>query len=399
MRLGWGAVLLIMILFFPEAKADRLSLLENKFLELESAQKDLALKQQEVVVLPSDQSGPIHSFFKDELFIGGFFETGYEMIVGPNTPFQAAEVESLLGLNISATFSDQLRLSSQFLTGLNIHIAHEHYDPLTSNIGFSNQRIMSGYVYGALIPQGYLEYRMSDHFLIQGGMGYVPFGYSYQQREPVLFERRGGPQMIRTNPLVNPLWAGVNFQGIYALEITGGNWGYNLYSFSPVEDPQYPGVGGRIWWARKNEDFKFGMSTQVGKLGVVTSEALGADLQMKMKPFMVTSEFVHTFVHSDDDPWSIYIEPSMMIVREIVLLYVFADYADSPLNQAVFGNKSGTTNPYKKWEYGVGVNWLPTSYVRLRLGLTYNDYVGGSMQASGQDRNYVSADVSAGVTF
>jgi len=388
------------VAFCPEANADRWSSLNDRVAALEASQQALVKKQEEMVQPPTEELGPVHSFFNDELFIGGFFEPGYEIIVGPNTSLQSAEVESLLGLNISATFSDQLHFSSQFLSGLNIHLSHERYDPLTSSIGFSNQRIMSGYVYGALIAQGYLEYRMSDHFLIQGGMGYVPFGYAYQQREPVLFERRGGPQMIRTSPLVSPLWAGFNLQGNYTLPSTAGAWGYNFYSYSPVENPQFPGLGARLWWASQNENLKLGTSTQIGKLGVITSEALGGDLEFKMKPFVLTSEYVHTFVHSNDDPWSVYIEPSLMIVREIVLVYVFADYADNPLNQPIFGAaRPGMIEPYMKWEYGAGVNWLPTSYVRLRLGLTYNDYVGSNSRLNGQDRNYIGTDFSAGVTF
>lgn len=205
--------------------------------------------------------------------------------------------------------------------------------------------------------------------------------------------------MLRTNPLVTTLWSGINLQGEYALPPSSGKWGYNLYSFSPESNPEHPGAGGRVWWSQKNESLKVGLSTQVSKLGPLTAEVLGGDLEIRAKPFAVISEYAHGYTHSSVDPWSIYVEPSLMIYQEVVRLYLFADYADSPYNKTGSEVAGAFLDPYKQWEYGTGVNWLPTSYVRLRLGLTYHDYVGGTAVINGQNRNYYGIDVSAGVTF
>ena len=79
------------------------------------------------------------------------------------------------------------------------------------------------------------------------------------------------------------------------------------------------------------------------------------------------------------------------------ILYAFADYLDHPNNLT---NLTATLpDPYRKWELGGGVNWLPTSFTRYRLGFTVAEYVGDTAVIAASDRDYWSLDLSAGVAF
>jgi len=49
-------------------------------------------------------------------------------------------------------------------------------------------------------------------------------------------------------------------------------------------------------------------------------------------------------------------------------------------------------------EQGAGINWLPTSYTRLRVGFTYHNYVDEDPTFK-NERDYYTVDLSAGVAF
>jgi hypothetical protein len=124
---------------------------------------------------------------------------------------------------------------------------------------------------------------------------------------------------------------------------------------------------------------------------------VGADLRFKLPRMILTSEHVRHFSKSANS-WTGYIEPSFYIYREELLLYTFVDYADAETNLTGSG-KTAISDPYKKYEYGAGLNWLPTSYTRFRLGFSINDYVGNTARIQGQSRNYIALDTSAGIAF
>ena len=92
-----------------------------------------------------------------------------------------------------------------------IPLQNEHNDPRAASLHLPSRREFGPYAYGSILTQGYLEYDLTDSVHAQTGMGYVPFGVAFQQREPVLFIRRGGPQVLRMTNLVSPLWSGVRF--------------------------------------------------------------------------------------------------------------------------------------------------------------------------------------------
>ena len=346
-------------------------------------------KQQSDILFESSQSGShVYSFLKDGLTLGGFFESSYTLLQGPGTKFQATNSTNLLGLNLAAEFSNDLHFVSQFVTGLSIPLQNSHNDPRAA----IKRREYSGVGFGAVLTQGFLEYSVNDHTHVQFGFGYVPFGFAAQQREIVLFVRRSGPQILRTTELLSPLWSGFNFRQRFN---SGSKvWGYNIYTFTRFEDPKIPGVGGRTWWTSNEERFMTGLSLQTAKYRGEIEEVVGADVKIRFSNFVITSEYARHLSDHMKDPWSAYIEPGYFIYQEEILLYTFVDYSESTLN------KTGTlSDPYHKFEFGGGVNWLPTSYTRLRLGLTYNDYVHDRAVVQGQNRDYASVDLSVGVAF
>lgn len=365
-------------LCFADEKIDMLT----KRIEL------LEKKQSEILLESSQEGSHVFSFLKDGLTLGGFFESSYNLIQGPDTKFQATNSTNLLGLNLAAEFSSNLHFASQFVTGLSVPLQNSHNDPRAA----IKRREYTGAAFGAVLTQGFLEYAINDHTNVQFGFGYVPFGFAAQQREIVLFVRRGGPQILRTTELLSPLWSGFHLRQRFN---SGSKvWGYNIYTFTRYEDPKIPGVGGRGWWTSNEETFMTGLSVQTAKYRGEIEEVVGADLRIRFSNFLITSEYARHLSDHIKDPWSAYLEPGYFIYQEEILLYTFVDYSQSSLNRT-----GALSDPYHKFELGAGINWLPTSYTRLRLGLTYNNYVHDRAVIQGQNRDYGSLDLSAGVAF
>lgn len=355
----------------------------------------LERKQEDLLLQTLEPRSNVHSFLNDNLTFGGFFESGLAAWSGPDTDLQAANTSNILGINLSADFRPNIRFVSQFLVGLLYPPQNLHNDPRAASLGLPESREANTPFFSALLSQGFIEYSKDRSFNIQGGIGYVPFGHAAQQRELVLFVRRGGPQLLRTANIFSPLWNGIHVYGSF--NQNENDWGYDAYTFIPNFYPKGLGVGGRLWWRSEDDVTVLGLSSQVGKSEFETFEVVGADINFDLGKYRLHTEYMRR-VSEMDDPWSFYIEPSIYIYEEEVLLYLFADYAQSSLNETGTGSNA-LSDPYEKWEYGAGLNWLPTSFTRFRLGLTYNDYIGSRDQVEGQERDYLSVDLSAGVAF
>lgn len=364
---------------------DKLDLLTKRIEELERQQEDLFYQGIE-------NNSKVNSFLKDNLTIGGFFEPSYTILSGPDTNFQAANSTNLLGLNFAAEYSDKLRFVSQLITGISIPLQNQHNDPRAVLRGQSARREFGAVNFGAILTQGYLDYIINAETKFQAGQGYVPFGFAAQQREIVLFVRRGGPQILRTTELFAPLWSGFHF--FQHFNVGKNQWGYNFYSFTRFEDAKLPGIGARSWWSSDSEKMTTGLSFQSAKYHGGIDQILGYDLKIKHNDFLITTEVARHFT-GGVDPWSAYIEPSYFLSKEEFQLYTFVDYSRSPFNKT-----AGTiSDPFSKIEFGAGINWLPTSYTRLRLGITQNDYIHEQTIVIGQNRDYKIIDISAGVAF
>lgn len=360
--------------------------------ELGRKVEELERQQAEILSNMSEKKPQMNTFLNDSLTFGGFFEPGYTIIAGKDTAAQAATA-NILAFNLAADYKSNFRFAAQTLSALGVGLQNPHNDPRAASATVSGERKYTTAVFATTLVQGYVEYQKRREFNIQMGLGYVPFNYSFQERELILFHRRGGPQMLRSSgQIISALWEGVHIHGSFST--AKNSWGYNVYTFSSPEKLNTLGGGGRIWWASPNENVVAGLSTQTTKGLNENHETVGADLKVESFPWIVRSEFFQTF-SKDEDPWSVYVEPGVYMFDEEFLFFVFGDFLNNPVNK---------TNPtlldkYKRWEYGGGLNWLPTSYTRFRLGVTYLDYVGNQSIIEGQQRDFWSFDLSAGVAF
>ena len=337
----------------------------------------------------------VKSYLNTKLQIGGFYETAITGITESDANPQVAANSNTLGLNIGAEFSDNLRFASQFINFLNINFSNQHGDPRAVNFSLPGRAEFGTYNFNTLLTQAYLEWGSSEAFNIQVGTGYVPFGITLQQLELVLFVRRNGPQIVNETSIVFPLWQGIHIHGL--LPIKNTRVGYNVYTFSPVSNTKVLGGGGRVWWKSNDDKVSAGLSTQVKKVSDDTVKTVGADFKIRADRLTLTTEFAQNY-GMNEQPWTIYIEPDFQLKNETIILYTFVDYLSKPNNRTGTGATS-LADPFAKFQYGGGVNWLPTSYTRFRTGVTLNQYTGSNALAFGQTRNYVSYDLSAGVAF
>lgn len=365
---------------------------ESDIQALKKRIEDLEKQQEQLLVSSSEPKNTVSSFLNNNLTFGGYFDGGYNFISGPDTDTQFVNSSNAIGLNFSADIGNKYRFVGQLVNVLTIPLLNPHNDPTTS----PKERTYGSYVPLSVITQGYLEYNFSRLFNLQGGVGFTPFGFALQLREPVLYVRRGGPQITRLN-LVTPLWSGLHLYGSKSMGEKVA--GYDIYTFTPTTvDSQFAGLGARAWMSSDEDRIISGISGQIGKNDDDTFKLLGADARFDFHPFQIRSEFIQQFSSEEGDNWSAYLEPGYFIYQEEILLYISGDYFYGPTNRS--GSPiSGPLDPIQKWEYSMGVNWLPTSFTRIRFGLTYNDYIGNRQNVQGQNRDYLGIDLSAGVAF
>lgn len=349
---------------------------------LEEQQTELKLKH-------SEERPVVYSFLKNSIYFGGFFEMGYLTYQGPDTDLKSFNQFNFLGINLAANFGNKLKFVSQVINGFGHGITNEHHNPRQT----PTERTVAAPSLLSNLSQAYIEYAQAPFFNIQAGIGYVPFGYAAQQRERVLFIRRGGPQILRTNRLLTLLWNGVNIHGSFK---SSGLVGYNIYSFQDQVQPSVPGLGGRLWWKSSDDRVTAGVSTQWIKKKTDVNNVVGADLRMSMNPVLITTEFVQNFT-DEESPWSAYIEPGVFVADEEFLLFLYGDYLYNSLNRT--SSVGGGRDPFTRFEYGLGMNWLPTSYTRFRATVGKFDYLYKTSVIDGQDRDIYILDLSAGVSF
>jgi hypothetical protein len=356
--------------------------------------EDLEKQQSDFLFQTEERESKVNSFLKTNLTLGGFFEPAFEVIDGEDTHLQATNSSNLLGLNIAAEFTPQFKFVSQAITGLTFPLQNRHNDPRGPTVGLPVSREFKGASFGAVLTQGYVNYTFDENYTLLFGIGYVPFGYYAQQREPVLFIRRAGPQILRTSDLFSPLWNGFNLQTRF--DKGSSSWGYNFYSFNRLEDVKRPGLGARTWWQTPDDAFTAGLSYQTAKFNSEMENIVGADFRAVLNHFIFTTEYIR-HVKDGADVWSYYFEPSIFVYNEDTLFYVFFDYANNPSNRTG-ASTTKLDDPVTIIEQGAGINWLPTSYTRFRVGFTYHNYV-NEVQATSSERDYYTVDLSAGVAF
>ncbi|AZZ35727.1 hypothetical protein CIK05_02565 [Bdellovibrio sp. qaytius] len=340
--------------------------------------------------------GRMSPFLSESISFGGFFEGGITNIYGDDMKNQTTTNSQGLGINLTAIFSDKIRFVTQTLTVLAVPLRNPHNNPSVTPFP---QRKFAGTAIASTVTQGYLEMSQNDFFNFQMGLGYVPFGYIFQQRELALFHKRGGPQMLGYADgvnvgIVSALWTGVHISG--RLPFSPKRMGYNFYTFTTDTDVTELGTGGRLWWA-ENENFTLGFSLQAGPQ--VDSHYLtrGIDVDVKYDRYGFIAEYAYSDYSAGKlDAESYYIEPYMKFADGHWLVYVATDYLNVPARIDPF---TKAADPITVWEHSVGVNWLPLQNVRLRLGYVKYDYVGETAIIKGQKRDWNSIDFSTGIAF
>ena len=364
--------------------------IEKRLLELENQQREFEQWYSEYYLQSKNRVSP---FLGEKISIGGFFETSMTHNEGPDTESQTVADSHALGINIAADFNDRLRFVSQYLAVLSYSFLNPNNNPgLTQP-----ERTFGSVSFLSLVAQAYIEYRQNEAFNLQMGLGYAPFGVAFQQREPVLFKRFNGPQMLsaasaKSVGLAFPLWMGLHLQGIFPMQ--NGRSGYDLYTFSPSTDPEGLGGGSRLWWSN-SQNFTIGVSAQTAEQLDSSYYSYGTDVNLEFEKWGLVSEYAKSVTSGDaPDIESYYVEPYINLVQGQWLIYAVADYIN---NQ---GNAVGAVaDPYEVWEFGGGVNWLPIPNARFRLGALTHDYQKNTDTINGQRRDYFSIDFSMGAAF
>ncbi|AZZ35512.1 hypothetical protein CIK05_01410 [Bdellovibrio sp. qaytius] len=241
------------------ATDDGIEDMQQRISDLEQRQKDMNEWYENFYLLGK---GRITPFLGDSMSFGGFFESAVTHLYGPDMETQTSGNIHTLGLNIAAQFNEKTRFVTQTLTRLVIPVRNLNNNPNLT----PSKRGFTGYLFFSIVAQGYLEYRYSDFFIIQSGLGYTPFGIAAQQREPELFRLRGGSQVIAyddgdTIGIFSPLWTGLHISGVLPVN---RNLGYDAYTFTPVNKVSTLGVGGRLWY-KASDNVKVGTSVQSGE--------------------------------------------------------------------------------------------------------------------------------------
>lgn len=365
--------------------------IEQRIIELEQRQKDMNTWYENFYLLGK---GRVTTFLGGSISIGGFFETAVTHLYGPDMETQTSGNIHTLGLNLAAQFNEKTKFVTQTLTRLVVPLRNLNNNPNLT----PSQRGFVGYNFFSIVAQGYLEYRMSDFFIVQSGLGYTPFGIASQQREPQLFRLRGGSQIIAyddgdTIGIVSPLWTGLHFYGVLPVN---RNLGYDLYTFTPVNKVSTLGVGGRLWY-KASENATLGTSVQSGEQAKGYFFSHGFDVDLKYNEYGFVSEYGYAKNSGDVlDAEFYYFEPYFKFAEDRWLFFINAEYIDTLERTDVF---TRLPDPVKKWQYGGGFNWLPIPNARLRLTYLYHDYLDETDMISGQERDYNTIDFSTAVAF
>ncbi|MES2964421.1 MAG: hypothetical protein V4760_11050 [Bdellovibrionota bacterium] len=371
----------------PSPTEERLRILEKKLKELEQ-------REVEVFDRSVEERGRVKTFLNDSIAFGGFFESAVTGVTGVDTTPQVSAHSNTLGLNITAQFNERTRFVSQLLAGL----AYTFPNPHNDSRGTPAQRQFGSPFAAALVAQAYSEMTFSDSYILQFGLGYVPFGTAFQQREPVLFRRRGGPTMLQSGSassvgIAHPLWMGVNVHGSKAF--TSSRVGYSAYTHSPTTDTKTLGLGGRVW-STISDDTTYGFSVQNGSMTGGSYTSMGVDFDRHAPWGGFVAEYAKN-TRSDGTKLaeSYYVEPYIHLDDSKVVAFVAADHLDNPFNTTA----PALSDPIKKWVYGGGLNWLPIPFARFRLGYFQHRYEGSTATSGAQKRDFETYEISSGIAF
>lgn len=374
--------------------ASSVSAAETTEERLERLEKTLA----EMTSKTYSRQGTLQSYLAESLYLGGFFENSITSIWGPDTPSQVVADSHRLGLNISADLHPRFRLVTQTSFGFSYAFRNEHNNPNHGSSIIPLQRAFDDVTFGSLLSQAFGEYDLGSKLKIQMGMGFTPFGRAYQVRDPVLFLKRRGPQIIRTSGvnrvvIADPFWKGFNILGSFDDK---QQYQYNLYTTSPLDHSGKLGGGARFSW-NPNSHLTMGASTQNGHQMDKSFLSYGGDISWTGKCFGIYAEWAR--LESDfGDNESYYAQVFVKTFEQSLVFFIDSDYLKNSLGQTTVGS-AAVNDPYIKREHTVGVNYYFYPNIKVRLDLIFHDYIGDRAVVSGQNRDYYSGSLSSGISF
>ena len=373
------------------ASAQKIEDLQSRLRQLEEQQQKLDDWYLNFYMLGKSRVSP---FSKNQLTIGGYFDTSISRLSGPDMKTQTSGNNHSFGLNISAELSEKITFAAQTQTVIIAPLLNAHNNPNLT----PPQRQFAGIGAGALVTQGYLEYRPSDIFNIQSGIGYIPFGLAYSQRELVLFHQRNGPQVIQNDDgynimVASALWIGLHVYGRFPVTKP---MGYNLYTLTPGSNVKSVGFGGR-YWVKENEMIAAGFSFQYGERQQGSYLTHGFDIDLRYRNFGLLAEYITTENSGiGKDAIAYYAEPYLKFKDGRWLVFISGEYLRS-LEQVDVATL--TPDAFEKMHHGAGVNWIPLPQVRLRLCYLKHDYLHDTDSVNGQKRDYETFEFSTALAF
>lgn len=372
-----------------QVTADEVRVLKKKVELLEKSLSSLVVKSY-------DSNGRVQSFLAESLSLGGYFENSIQSIWGENTSTQTVADAHRMGINVAADLGKRFRFVGQYSAGFNYPLRNEHNNPASGSQILPPQRTYQEVTFGSLLSQGYGEYAFNENWMIQMGMGYTPFGYAFQLREPVLFIRRGGPQLIRTQGIANiiiadPFWKGLHVKGRVLEQV-----GINLYTTTSLGHDGKMGGGARLFW-ELDDGMILGASTQTGRQSGVQYWSYGFDAVFDFRYGGFKFEIANN-KSSLGEPVSYYFQPYIRLLQRKLTLHLDFDYLKNELGLTTLGSSS-VADPYIKWEYGIGFNYQFLPNVKIRMGYILHDYTGVRSLVNTQNRDYQSLNISSGISF
>lgn len=361
-------------------------------------QDEIKLLREQVAEIQTQQarmSQSTQTLLARSLSLGGFFENSATELWGAATPTQFIADHHRLGINLNAELNDNFRLVTQVAYGFTYSLQNEHNNTAHSSSSIPLQREYGSLSSGVLLSQAYAEYSTSNRFRIMSGMGYSPFGYAFQVREPILFMKRRGPQLLRTNGVLgvviaDPFWEGVNF-----LYSPSSCWNFNLYSNTGLDHSGRMGGGLRIEYTENQ--LAVGVSGQASGQDDGYYRSVGAHFKFESRRVGFLGEWAKNFTNVGS-PDSFYLQPYLYFYERRWTIFAMADYLRNPLGVTNIGTSS-VNDPYIKWEYSLGFVYRVIEPLRLRWEITRHDYVGETAFVNGDDRDYFSTTISTGVSF
>ena len=374
-----------------QSATTKVEALQKRVLELETQQEKLDEWYLNFYMLGKGRLSP---FTKNQLSIGGYFDTSIIEMHGPDMDQQVSANNHSFGLNLSAELTEKITFASQIQTIVIAPLMNAHNNPKV----LPKKRQITGIGAGTLVTQGYLEYRSSDVFNIQSGVGYIPFGLAYSQRELVLFHQRNGPQIIQNDDgfnimVASALWLGLHVYGQFPIALPVG---YNLYTITPGSKQNTVGGGGRLW-AKPSEMLALGFSFQYGERQQGSYLSHGFDLDLQYRDVGVLAEYISANNSGvGKDAIAYYVEPYYKFLENKWLVFISAEYLRSLEQLDIMTLQP---DPFEKMHYGAGVNWIPLPTIRIRLCYLKHDYLKEYDSIDGQRRDYETIELSTALAF